>query len=52
MQVRVADAELAVFKRAAESAGLSLSGWIRDRLKQSARRELRSAVPRATSIPQ
>jgi uncharacterized protein (DUF1778 family) len=41
--LRAADDEKAEFEQAAAMAGLSLSDWIRDRLKAAAKRELRRA---------
>lgn len=37
-------AELRLFKRAADAAGLSLSAWMRSTLKAAAERELRRAA--------
>lgn len=42
LQVRVSAEMAEYFQRAAAAAGLSLSGWARDRLLQTARRELKS----------
>ncbi len=41
MQVRVQNREYAAFKEAAEAVGLDLSGWVRERLRQAMRRDLR-----------
>jgi predicted HicB family RNase H-like nuclease len=41
--VRVDQTDRAEFEEAAESADLSLSNWIRDRLKAAAKRERRRA---------
>jgi len=43
LQVRVDDAEKQAFNAAARLAGLDLSGWVRERLRQVARKELESA---------
>ncbi len=43
LQVRVTDAEKAVFDRAAEVAGIDVSAWVRERLRMIARRELTDA---------
>ena len=40
LQVRVDEAEKRAFNAAAELAGLDLSGWVRERLRLLARREL------------
>jgi uncharacterized protein (DUF1778 family) len=40
LQVRVTAEELSLYKKAADAAGLSLSGWIRDRLRVHAAQEL------------
>lgn len=40
LDVRLGIAEKQAFKEAADLAGLPLSTWVRDRLRQSARREL------------
>ena len=43
LQVRLLQGEYDVFKQAAESAGLDLSAWVRERLRQAARRDLKAA---------
>lgn len=43
VQIRVNEAEKAAFNDAAELAGLSLSSWIRERLRSSSRKELKEA---------
>ena len=43
LQVRVVDAEKRTFQAAAELAGLDVSGWVRERLRDAARRELEAA---------
>jgi len=40
IEVRCEEAEKLAFKSAAEAAGLPLSGWIRERLRRTARKEL------------
>ncbi|OGL58852.1 MAG: hypothetical protein A3J27_02375 [Candidatus Tectomicrobia bacterium RIFCSPLOWO2_12_FULL_69_37] len=51
MQIRMAQELLDLINRASEKAGLSTSGWVRDRLGRVARRELRGTpdeTPRQT----
>ena len=43
VQVRLEVAEKEAFRRAAEIAGLALSGWIRERLRRAAKKELDEA---------
>ena len=54
LQVRVSGEELRVFKLAAAAAGLTVSGWTRDRLRQAAHREARRipSLPRLTKRDQ
>ena len=40
LEVRCEEAEKEAFRTAAEAAGLPLSGWIRERLRKVARKEL------------
>jgi len=40
MELRLDAAEKEAFFRAAEASGMSLSGWVRDRLRRVARKEL------------
>jgi hypothetical protein len=40
IEVRCLEAEMEAFRAAAEAAGLPLSGWIRERLRRAARKEL------------
>jgi hypothetical protein len=40
IEVRCEEAEKQAFRAAAEAAGLPLSGWIRERLRRAARKEL------------
>jgi predicted HicB family RNase H-like nuclease len=42
MQVRVQDREYETFKEAAERAGLDLSAWVRERLRNAARKDLKN----------
>lgn len=41
LQVRVFGELLKLYREAAEASGLSLSGWVRDRLTKAARKELK-----------
>jgi len=41
MQVRVQPAEYQSFQKAADASGLDLSGWVRERLIQAVRKEVR-----------
>ncbi|MBC8352400.1 MAG: hypothetical protein H8E66_10460 [Planctomycetes bacterium] len=43
LQVRLLPGEYEVFKESAESTGLDLSAWVRERLRQAARRDLKAA---------
>lgn len=40
IEVRCEELEKRAFRAAAEAAGLPLSGWVRERLRRAARREL------------
>jgi len=40
LEIRCEEAEKQAFRAAAEAAGLPLSGWIRERLRRVARKEL------------
>jgi len=40
LDVRIDEAERSAFRVAAEAAGLSLSDWVRSRLRDAARQEL------------
>jgi uncharacterized protein (DUF1778 family) len=44
LQVRVQAREYKYFKEAAQIAGLDLSAWVRERLLQATRKELREYV--------
>lgn len=41
LQVRVLEREYATFKDAAEQSGLDLSAWVRERLIQASRKEVK-----------
>lgn len=43
LQVRLSQAEKEALKLAADAAGLSVSSWLRDRLRKAARMELQSS---------
>ena len=43
LQVRLTQAERETLKMAAQAAGISLSAWLRDRLRKAARVELQSS---------
>lgn len=43
LDIRIAEAEKQVFRAAAELAGLDLSAWIRERLRQVAKEELQES---------
>ena len=43
VQIRLLDVEKESFTTAADLAGLSLSSWIRERLREAARKELQKA---------
>ena len=43
LQIRLSDTEKIAFERAAEMAGITLSAWVRERLRSVARRELTDA---------
>ena len=40
IEIRCEESEKTAFRSAAEAAGLPLSGWIRERLRRDARKEL------------
>lgn len=48
LQVRVDDTEKQAFANAAELAGIAMSAWVRERLRQCAARELEAA---SQSVP-
>lgn len=43
LQVRLSQAEKDTIKMAADTAGLSVSSWLRDRLRRAARTELQAS---------
>lgn len=43
LQVRLSRTERAAFEEAARMAGISMSAWVRERLRRAARAELQSA---------
>ena len=45
IEVRCVESEKQAFRAAAEAAGLPLSGWIRERLRRVARKELEGRCP-------
>jgi hypothetical protein len=52
LQIRVTDSEKEGFELAAVLAGISLSSWVRERLRLSAIRELESAGRRVPFVPE
>jgi hypothetical protein len=52
IEIRVQSAEKDGFEEAAALAGISLSSWVRERLRLSAIRELESAGRRVPFIPE
>ncbi|HZD70885.1 MAG TPA: hypothetical protein VFA45_18915 [Actinomycetes bacterium] len=54
VQIRVSEAEKGSFQLAADLAGISLSSWVRERLRLAAIRDLESAgrkIPFVEQIP-
>lgn len=51
VQIRLTDAEKAGFLEAATLAGVSLSSWVRERLRMSAIRELERAGRKVPFVP-
>lgn len=51
LQIRLTDAEKAGFLEAATLAGVSLSSWVRERLRMAAIRELEGAGRRVPFVP-
>jgi len=45
LQVRLSGAERAAFEEAARAAGISISGWVRERLRRAARERRQSLSP-------
>jgi hypothetical protein len=52
LQIRVSDTEKEGFELAAMLAGISLSSWVRERLRLSAIRELEGAGRRVPFVPE
>jgi hypothetical protein len=51
LQIRVSDSEKEGFELAAILSGISLSSWVRERLRLAAIRELESAGRRVPFVP-
>jgi len=51
LQVRVLEKEYSSFKEAAEQSGLDLSAWVRERLVQALRKELKLPQKTIKSVP-
>jgi hypothetical protein len=51
LQIRISNEEKDGFELAAQLAGISLSSWVRERLRLSAIRELESAGRRVPFVP-
>lgn len=52
LQIRVSDTEKEGFELAAALAGISLSSWVRERLRLAAIRELEGAGRRVPFVPE
>jgi hypothetical protein len=52
LQIRITDSEKEGFELAAALAGISLSSWVRERLRLTAIRELESAGRRVPFVPE
>jgi hypothetical protein len=52
LQIRVTDSEKEGFELAAMLAGISVSSWVRERLRLSAIRELEGAGRRVPFVPE
>jgi hypothetical protein len=50
LQIRVTEAEKAGFQASAEVAGIPLSSWVRERLRQAAIRDLATTGQRAPFV--
>lgn len=50
MQVRMPKSEIESYKDAAKLSGVSVSSWVRDRLRKAARQELQSSGKRVAFI--
>jgi hypothetical protein len=52
MQIRITDSEKEGFELAASLAGISLSSWVRERLRLASIRELEGAGKRVPFVPE
>lgn len=52
LQIRISDSEKEGFELAASLAGISLSSWVRERLRLTAIRELEGAGRRVPFVPE
>ncbi len=52
LQIRITDSEKEGFELAAALSGISLSSWVRERLRLAAIRELESAGRRVPFVPE
>lgn len=52
LQIRISDSEKEGFELAAALAGISLSSWVRERLRLTAIRELEGAGRRVPFVPE
>jgi hypothetical protein len=52
LQIRITDSEKEGFELAAALAGISLSSWVRERLRLTAIRELEGAGRRVPFVPE
>jgi hypothetical protein len=52
LQIRISESEKEGFELAAALAGISLSSWVRERLRLTAIRELESAGRRVPFVPE
>ena len=52
LQIRISDLEKEGFELAAALAGISISSWVRERLRLTAIRELESAGRRVPFVPE
>ncbi|MCK5171872.1 MAG: hypothetical protein KAR47_00670 [Planctomycetes bacterium] len=51
VQIRLLETEKEAFSEAAETSGLSLSSWARERLRKAAREDLRKAKKYTDFLP-
>ncbi len=51
LQIRLLEQEKQAFDEAAEIAGLSLSSWVRERLREQSRKELQEAKRKIPFLP-